>query len=84
MRVNSNRLRRLGFGRPCDVQKDAADVISSEQAVSQQVLLHLVDCLGRPVDVIGFAGDKKIVLPRGYPDVEGVPHQAKINIGRPE
>jgi hypothetical protein len=48
------------------------------------VLLHLVDCLRRPVDVIGFAGDEEIVLPGGYPDVEGVPHQAKINIGRPE
>jgi hypothetical protein len=46
--------------------------------------LHLVDNFYRPVDVIGFACDKEIVLPGGHPDIKGVANRSKINISRPE
>jgi hypothetical protein len=84
VRVNGNRLGRLRVSGNDDIRKYAADVISSKKASSVQVSLHLVDYFRRPVDIIGFAGNEKIVLPGGHPDIEGITHHSKISIGRPE
>jgi hypothetical protein len=38
------------------------------------MLLHPVDDLCGLIDIAGLSGNQQIILPGGYPNVEGVPH----------
>lgn len=84
MSINGNSLGRLRLRRDFYIRKNAADIIGGERGAFQEMLLHLVDNLNRPIDVIGFAGNEEIMMPSDYSDIEGVSHHSKVGIGRPE